>query len=248
MRKSGTKKIRPLVSSVNKNDGLSNQIKYLLPPTLLIVTALVYSNGLHGGLLNFDDVEYFQNYPEVLNMTWKNICMYFSHYYVIMYQPLPVLSFALNYHFTGMDTFPIHMVNLLFHLCNIALVYILVKRLTGRFDAALIVALLFALHPMNVEAVTWISAREQRDVCLSFISSPSFFTLIILKKGCAGNLRIRAYLLHPFVVFKSSGGDAAGHLACVRLLFQSEVDLMACSARKDPLPYTVGGFRRHCHT
>ena len=86
--------------------------------------------------------------------------MYFKNYYVIMYQPLPVLTFALNYHYSQLSPLPLHLINVLFHLANILLVYRFVMAITENRIASLIIALLFGIHPMNVEAVTWISARS----------------------------------------------------------------------------------------
>ncbi|HOY39897.1 MAG: tetratricopeptide repeat protein [Bacteroidales bacterium] len=146
---------------------------------LLIATILAYQNGMRGMLLNFDDVEYFFNYPEVVNLSWESVKTYFSGYYVLMYQPLPILSFALNYHFTGLNTFPMHMVNLFFHLSNIILVYFLTKNLSKRFDVSIIVAALFALHPMNIEAVTWISARSSGMYTFFYLLSLIFYVKYI---------------------------------------------------------------------
>jgi tetratricopeptide (TPR) repeat protein len=144
---------------------------------LLILSAIVlyvlvlYSNSLHNSILTFDDNEYFNDYPEVRNLSWQSIIKYFSGYYVIMYQPLPVLSFALNYHFTGTDVFYLHLTNLLLHCGCIVLVFHLVKNLTSNNTAALLVAFLFGIHPMNVEAVSWISARSSSMYTLFYLLS-----------------------------------------------------------------------------
>ncbi|MEO5571181.1 MAG: tetratricopeptide repeat protein [Bacteroidia bacterium] len=139
---------------------------------IIILVAFIYSNALHGNILTFDDNEYFSNYPEVTHLAWKSIKGFFTNYYVIMYQPLPVMSFAINYHFSELNTFPLHLVNLIFHLANIFLIYKFIKLLTGNITIALIVALLFGIHPMNVEAVSWISARSS--------SMYTFFYLLAL--------------------------------------------------------------------
>jgi len=142
---------------------------------ILLLTLGIYSNGINNGILTFDDNEYFQNYPEVLNFSWDSIVKYFTNYYVIMYQPLPVLSFALNYHLTGLDPAPMHLVNILFHLLNVVLVYVLIKQICNSKNISLIVALLFAVHPMNVEAVTWISARSSGMYSSFYLMSLIFY-------------------------------------------------------------------------
>lgn len=127
---------------------------------ILVLVLLAYINMLRNEILTFDDNDYFQMYPEVTRLSWESVKQYFSNHYLIMYQPLPVLTFALNYHFTGLDTYPMHWVNLLFHLGNVVLVYLFAGRLTNNRWIGAITALLFGIHPMNVEAVTWISARS----------------------------------------------------------------------------------------
>ena len=57
-------------------------------------------------------------------------------------------------------TFPMHIVNLFFHLCNIVLVYRFTQLLIKNNTAAILISLCFAIHPMNAEAVDWISARS----------------------------------------------------------------------------------------
>ncbi len=133
---------------------------YLILLVILVLTTLVYSASLHYAILSFDDVDYFFNYPDILHLSWTNIRGYFSGYYLLMYQPLPVLSFAINYATTGLNTLPMHLVNLGFHLLNVILVYQFFSKLTRNSNISLVIALVFAIHPMNVEAVTWISARS----------------------------------------------------------------------------------------
>ncbi len=144
---------------------------YLYLLIILGLTTLVYSISLHYPVLSFDDVDYFFNYPDILHLSWKSIRNYFSSYYLLMFQPLPVLSFALNYATTGLNTLPMHIVNLGFHLLNILLVYQFFRKITGNSDISLAISLIFAIHPMNVEAVTWISARSTGMYTLFFLLS-----------------------------------------------------------------------------
>jgi len=127
---------------------------------IFALTFIIYSAGLKHDLLNFDDTDYFSKYPEVTDLSWESIGKYFTSYYVIMYQPLPVLTFAINYFISGLNTFPMHLVSLLIHILNIYLVFRFLFLLFQNKNSPLIVSLLFAIHPMNVESVEWISARS----------------------------------------------------------------------------------------
>jgi protein O-mannosyl-transferase len=142
---------------------------------ILIFVTLVYSNSFRNSILNFDDVEYFTLYPEVLKLNWENLILYFSKHYVLMYQPLPVLTFAINNALTGLNTTPIHIVNLLFHLGNVVLLYRFIYLLRNSKTEALIVAFLFGIHPMNVEAVSWISARSSGMYVFFFLTGLNYY-------------------------------------------------------------------------
>ena len=79
----------------------------LLVWIIIAITGMVYSGCLNNAILNFDDLEYYNMYPEVINLSLASVKKIFTSYYLIMYQPLPVLTFAINYAITGMDPVPI---------------------------------------------------------------------------------------------------------------------------------------------
>lgn len=141
----------------------------LLVWIIIAITGMVYSGCLNNAILNFDDLEYYNMYPEVINLSFASVKKIFTSYYLIMYQPLPVLTFAINYATTGIDPVPIHLVNVVMHLINIWLVFKFICELTDKKNIALIVAFLFALHPMNVEAVSWMSARSSSMYVLFYL-------------------------------------------------------------------------------
>ncbi|MFM7080293.1 MAG: hypothetical protein ACKOYC_10960 [Bacteroidota bacterium] len=135
---------------------------------IVACTILLYAGSLRNELLTFDDNDYFA-YEEVRELSLDGVAKIFSGYYLIMYQPLPVLSFSIQHHFTGMDPYPFHLLNLLLHLCCVMAVYHFVRRLTDHFWIPLGVALLFAVHPMNVESVVWMSARSSTMYALFYL-------------------------------------------------------------------------------
>jgi hypothetical protein len=76
-------------------------------------------------------------------------------------RPVRPLSLALEAGFSGLDPFRFHLTNLLLHTGSSALVGILVLQLGGPFLGAALASLLFLIHPLNVEAAVWISARDE---------------------------------------------------------------------------------------
>ncbi len=118
-----------------------------------------------------DDWMLLQN-PSVYNFDWDTIIGYFTTFYHGQYSPLNTLAYSIIYQFWGMDPFAYHLVSLIFHILNSILVYHFVRDLLNQanhkiLDArnynsliAFLTAVLFSIHPMQVESVAWISASK----------------------------------------------------------------------------------------
>lgn len=137
---------------------------------LLFFTFLIYSGALSNQfLIGWDDGEYLSNQVVSGNGPIQTAAI-FSDFHLGMYQPLAVLSFAMNYKMAGDTAWPYILTNILLHLINTLLVYKLMKRWMKGVIPATVVALLFAIHPMHVEAVAWISTRSSGLYSFFFLS------------------------------------------------------------------------------
>jgi hypothetical protein len=145
---------------------MGRQNRHLLLIIIVIVTALVYARTLQNGILNWDDHIHITNNSDIKSLSLHNIKTIFTSYYLGMYHPLVTLSFAIEYHFYGLNPVIYHASSVLFHLANVVLVFYLVLLLSHRRETAIIAACLFGLHPMHVESVAWIS--ERKDVVYAF--------------------------------------------------------------------------------
>jgi tetratricopeptide (TPR) repeat protein len=130
---------------------------------LFVLTLVVYVPSLKNGWTNWDDEGYVLDNPLVKSIDLSAI---FSSYVMGNYHPVTVLAQAIEYHFFGKDASGFHAISLLLHLLNGLLLFYFVFRLTGKSWAALICALLFVLHPLHVESVSWVSA--QKDLLYTF--------------------------------------------------------------------------------
>lgn len=129
---------------------------------VVLVPLLVYANSLGNGF-TFDDHAIVEDNPSVLSVDLGHI--FSSPYWpnrdhAGLYRPLTTLSLALNYALHGFDPFGYHVVNVLLHICNALLVYVLMRHLL-RLPFGVPVALLFALHPVQTEAVNGIVGRAE---------------------------------------------------------------------------------------
>jgi hypothetical protein len=142
----------------------------ILITLLLLFTFLIYSGTLNNDFLTgWDDGEYLGD-PVVRGEGPVNTTAIFSNFHLGMYQPLAMMSFAINHKMSGDVAWPYILTNLLLHLFNTLLVFRLMQRWMKGLIPAGIVAGLFGLHPMHVEAVAWISTRSSALYSMFFLS------------------------------------------------------------------------------
>lgn len=133
---------------------------------ILLLTFLSFQPSLYNGFVNWDDPDYLLNNPTVRSLNVNNIQQIFTSFVTGNYQPLTILSFAYEYTIAGYNPFLYHFDNLILHLINTGLVFILVRQISQHSLTGLITALLFGIHPMRVESVAWIT--ERKDVLFVF--------------------------------------------------------------------------------
>ena len=132
---------------------------------ILLFTFIAYLPVLKAGFVNWDDPQYV--YENTLLTSFSHLKEILTTPVQGNLHPLTMLSLAFNYSISGQNAWSYHLLNLLFHLANTILVYILARRLSKENEIiSITTALLFALHPMHVESVAWVS--ERKDVLYSF--------------------------------------------------------------------------------
>jgi len=151
---------------------------YLFLFAILLLTALAYFPSLSNGFFCWDDKD-VPLAPFVRQLNFQNIWKYFSTFHAGLYHPLTTLSFAIDYTIGNGSAFPFHVTNLLLHLANTCLLFNLIRKLFRNFNIALIVALLFGVHPLHVEAVAWITSRKDLLYVFFFLGSLISYTFYI---------------------------------------------------------------------
>jgi Flp pilus assembly protein TadD len=192
---------------------LSNPVCLCL--LLAAVTLVVYWPVTRYDFVNYDDPDYFSSNTHVqAGLTPGNMVWAFCTGYASNWHPLTWLSLMLDRELSGPGPAGPHFTNLLFHLANTVLLFLLLRQLTGlrRDQSALsaraavnwrsaFVAALFALHPLHVESVAWIS--ERKDVLSTFFGLLAlvFYTRYAQKrstdKGRASSATTESLALDP---------------------------------------------------
>ncbi len=140
---------------------------------ILVVSIAAFSPILQNAFLNWDDIDYITNNPTIQSLDFTHLKDIFTSHPLKTYVPLTTLSFAFEYLFFQFNPYFYHLDNLLLHLSIAWLIYLFLRKLSLSVRTAGLAALLFAVHPMHVEAVAWVSARK--DVLYAF-----FYMLALL--------------------------------------------------------------------
>jgi len=149
-----------------------NNLRILAVLLILAAGAAVYYPALDYGFINWDDPPQVLNNPLVRDLSPAGVGRIFTSRVVRQYHPLVTLSFALEYRFFELNPVSYHLHNLLLHLLNGLLVFVLAYRLSGRRSLpAFLAGLFFTVHPLQAGAVCWISGRKDLLAAAFFLLS-----------------------------------------------------------------------------
>ena len=139
----------------------------ILALLLGVVTIIVFWPVKNDLFLVYDDPQYVLSNPHVQNgLTLKDVAWAFKATYAANWHPLTWLSLMLDATLFGSGAAAPHLTNVLLHAANSILLFLLFLRMTGAIWRSAAVAMLFAIHPLHVESVAWIS--ERKDVLCAF--------------------------------------------------------------------------------
>lgn len=179
-------------------------VRWGLPLLVTAVAFVAFAPALRNEFVNWDDDKILLENDNFRGLDSSHLRWMFTQYKMGHYHPLTWMSFAVDYRIWGLDdAFGFHLTNLVLHALNAALFYFVALRLlalampersernalTLRLGAA-VAALLFAVHPLRVESVAWVT--ERRDVLSVFFLLPC--VLCYLRYVTAASRRWRWYV------------------------------------------------------
>jgi len=144
---------------------------WLIPLVVVTATFVTFLPGLRGEFVTWDDDRNFLMNEAYRGLGAQQLGWMWTTFHLGPYQPLSWMSLGLDYVLYGMEPLGYHVTSLLIHVVNAWLLYVLAVRLfqfagasmgAGVRIAAGVAALLFAIHPLRVESVSWVT--ERRDV------------------------------------------------------------------------------------
>lgn len=148
----------------------------LLGAGLVLVTVAVYAQVVHFDFVGIDDPDYVTENRHVLGgLTGTNIAWAFTSLEKANWHPLTWLSLMLDAELGGKDPFAFHLTNVVLHVANTLLLFGVLLKMTGRPGPSATVAAWFAVHPLHVESVAWVTERKDTlSTLLGFASLAAY--------------------------------------------------------------------------
>ena len=128
---------------------------------LLLAVGLVFGQTIRHEFVNYDDGEYvYENPPVAHGLTAQGIAWAFTHSHSANWHPLTWISLMLDCQFYGLNAGGYHLTNVLLHAATAVLLFLVLRAMTGRMWPSALAAALFAVHPLRVESVAWVTERK----------------------------------------------------------------------------------------
>ena len=128
---------------------------------LVIAVFLVFGRTVHFDFVNYDDDDYVYENPSVqAGISFHSAGWAFTHVVAGHWHPLTVLTLMLDSSIYGSRAGGFHLTNVLLHSVAVVLLFLVLTEMTGALWPSAFVAALFAIHPLRVESVAWISERK----------------------------------------------------------------------------------------
>ncbi len=167
------------------------QTELLVAAALAVAVLAVYSPAMKGEFL-WDDNDYISqnrvlDRPDALHTIWL------QPQSTPQYYPIVFTSFWAEHHLWGAWTLPYHLLNVLLHIVNALLIWRLLVRLG--IPGAAIAAAIFALHPIHVESVAWITERKNVVSMLFLLLATSSYLTFATEEQAARGRKIALYVL-----------------------------------------------------
>lgn len=145
-----------------KSSFISKYAQPLILAGIALLTYLIYKGSLDNKFTNWDDLGYVLTNPLIKDSSIEGLKRLFNLDSLVMgnYHPLTIVTYWYEYSKHGLEPEIYHVHSLMFHILCTFTVFGFVRVLTRNTITAAVAALLFAVHPMRVESVTWIAGRK----------------------------------------------------------------------------------------
>jgi Flp pilus assembly protein TadD len=171
-------------------------LPWLVAVGLAGLVAAVFAQTGGFGFVNLDDPYYVQeNWVVRRGLTWEGIAWAFSGFHVGNWHPLTWVSHMVDVSLFGVRPGAHHLVNVALHALDAILVFVVLRAMTGATGRSALVAALFAVHPLHVESVAWISERKDVLSTLFWLLATWAYLAWVRRPGIGRYLLVAALLV-----------------------------------------------------
>lgn len=144
---------------------------------LIVIPSLLYARTLAFDFVNWDDDLYVYANAAIRGFSWEHVSAWFTRPYVSLYVPVPMATYALNYAAGGLEPGSFHAWNAVIHVANAVLVFFLFFYFRRDLYLCFLAALIFAVHPIQVESAAWVSQRK--TLLFAFFTLSGFLAFVL---------------------------------------------------------------------
>lgn len=162
---------------------LMHKQRWLILGVILLLSMIIFYPSMGYDFVNWDDGQVVKYNSIVhLGLSGEMLTEAFSNASLEgQYYPITLISYAFNYEFWELDASGYHLLNVLLHLLNTVLLFLILLKLFNHTRLAALVTLLFAIHPMHIEPVAWVASRK--DVLYLFFMLCAWWAYLQFRAG-----------------------------------------------------------------
>jgi len=203
---------------------------WVIPVLISVFVGILYFNSLGNQFTNWDDGMICQN-STIRDLSWEGIKRIFTYVKANTYQPVRMLSYAIDYSIWNLNPMGYRITNIFFYILTCIMVFLTLYRLSAHLrdrvtsnshaQVALLGTLLFAAHPVHVEAVTWLAARK--EVLQGFFFFLAFYLYLKGREGEGRKKLIYLVLVLLSLLFAILSKPSAVVFPAVLLIYEIAV-------------------------
>ena len=161
---------------------------------LVAITWFVFGQTLRHDFVNFDDHVYVYENPQITHgLTADGLIDAFTHTHARNWHPLTTISHMLDCQLYGLQAGWHHFTNVLLHTVAVLLLFLVLNQMTGAFWQSAFVASLFAIHPLHVESVAWVSERKDVLSAVFFVLTLGAYVRYVRKPSVGRYLTVALF-------------------------------------------------------
>ncbi len=172
---------------------------------LVLAVGVVFGQTVRHEFFNFDDDKYIYENPQVSGgLTAAGVAWAFSHSHAGNWHPLTWLSLMVDCQFYGLNAGRHHLTNDLLHAATAVLLFLVLWQMTGGFWPSALVAAIFAVHPLRVESVAWVTERKDVLSGLFFVLTLAAYVRYVRRPFSLGRYLLLAFVFTLGLMAKQS--------------------------------------------